>query len=167
MRNQRSGITRRTVLAAGAAAGDNGVIWRRVAAACARARNADHPSQSGQSLPNIGMGSWLTFDVGKNPNARARRVKVLDAFFAAGGGMIDSSPMYGTSEEIIGHCLKKLDFPQSLFAASKVWTISKRLGVKQMEVSRQALGHRSLRPDADPQHAGLANASADTQKYEG
>ncbi len=132
-------ITRRTILATGAAAGlaaANGLVLPGQA----QGRITRLIPSSGQRIPAIGMGSWLTFDVGRNPSKRARRVEVLRAFFAAGGGMIDSSPMYGTSEEVIGHCLKELGYPQTLFSASKVWTISKRLGVRQMEVSRKLWG---------------------------
>lgn len=95
---------------------------------------------SGELLPVIGMGSWLTFDVGDNPQARAVRVQVLRTFFQLGGGMIDSSPMYGTSQEVIGHCLHKIQPRDGLFAATKVWTWGRSLGISQMEASRQLWG---------------------------
>jgi len=77
---------------------------------------------TGEPLNAIGMGSWVTFNVGNNPQLLEERVLVMRAFFAAGGGMIDSSPMYGTSEATIGYGLKKLKKTQPLFAATKVWT---------------------------------------------
>lgn len=95
---------------------------------------------AGIDLPVIGMGSWLTFDVGRNKRLRQARIKVLDAFFEAGGGMIDSSPMYGTSEEVIGHALKNLPPQPKLFSATKVWTVSKWLGIRQMETSQSLWG---------------------------
>jgi aryl-alcohol dehydrogenase-like predicted oxidoreductase len=138
-RHEETRMTRRTVLASGAAAGLAAAAGM-VLPAGAQERIMRAVPSSGKRIPAIGMGSWLTFDVGRNPNKRARRVEVLRAFFAAGGGLIDSSPMYGTSEEVIGHCLKELDYPQTLFSATKVWTISRRLGVRQMEVSRKLWG---------------------------
>ena len=96
--------------------------------------------RSGERLPAIGMGSWLTFDVGDDAASRTRRVEVLRAFFARGGAVIDSSPMYGSSEEVIGHCLAQLDYPRSLFSATKVWTWGGLLGRAQMDASRDLWG---------------------------
>lgn len=92
--------------------------------------------RSGEHIPAIGMGSWLTFAVGDNVQARAIRVKVLQEFFASGGRLIDSSPMYGTSEEVIGYCLKALHAQEQVFAASKVWTRGWQSGMRQMRRSR-------------------------------
>ncbi len=90
---------------------------------------------TGESIPVIGMGSWITFDVGDLPGARRRRCEVLQAFFEAGGGMIDSSPMYGSAEEVIGFCLGHLQDTAGLISATKVWTPGRWFGVKQMEHS--------------------------------
>ena len=95
---------------------------------------------SGEQLPVIGMGSWKTFDVGDNAQARAVRIAVLQAFFDQGGAMIDSSPMYGTSEEIIGYCLEQIKNKDALFAATKVWVPGQWLGIKQMERSARLWG---------------------------
>lgn len=95
---------------------------------------------SGETLPVIGMGSWLTFDVGKLPGERTQRMQVLEAFFAHGGRLIDSSPMYGRAEEVIGEGLARLGRPPQLFAASKVWTPGRWLGVQQMEASQRLWG---------------------------
>ena len=95
---------------------------------------------TGEALPVIGMGSWITFDVGNDRPARDRRVEVLRAFFEAGGGMIDSSPMYGSSEEVIGDALARLEDKATLFSATKVWTPSARRGPEQMEASRRLWG---------------------------
>ena len=95
---------------------------------------------SGEQLPVIGMGSWITFNVGDNRTLRAARVKVLQAFFDQGGAVIDSSPMYGSSEEVIGHCLARISDKQALFSATKVWTLSRWLGVRQMEASHRLWG---------------------------
>ena len=93
-------------------------------------------------LPPIGMGSWITFDIGDDPTARAQRVAVLAKFFEMGGGMIDSSPMYGRAEDVIGHCLRALGPQPSLFAATKVWTPGRDHGVRQMAESERLWGLR-------------------------
>jgi len=95
---------------------------------------------SGAALPVIGMGTWITFNVGEDPVLRAERVEVLRAFFAAGGGTIDSSPMYASSEEVVGHCLDTLGRPQGLFAATKVWTSSADEGGEQIASSHRKWG---------------------------
>jgi len=95
---------------------------------------------SGERLPVIGMGSWITFDVGRDAARRDARVEVLRTFFDMGGGMVDSSPMYGSSQEVIGYCLGQLKNKRGLFSATKVWTWRKNSGVSQMEESRQLWG---------------------------
>ena len=95
---------------------------------------------SGETLPVIGMGSWLTFDVGSNKSARARCVKILQAFFDRGGAMVDSSPMYGSSQRVIGHCLAQIQPHPGLFSTTKVWVIGKPLGILQMETSGELWG---------------------------
>ncbi len=95
---------------------------------------------TGEPVPAIGMGSWITFNVGSDKRLRDRRVKVLQTFFDMGGGVIDSSPMYGSSEEVIGYCLERIANAQSLFSAPKVWTFLKALGAGQMADSRRLWG---------------------------
>jgi len=95
---------------------------------------------TGEQLPVIGMGSWITFDVGDDKEARAERVKVLRAFFDGGGAVVDSSPMYLSSQEVIGHCLQQIANKDSLFAATKVWTLGKSIGIGQMEGSQNLWG---------------------------
>ena len=95
---------------------------------------------SGEQIPVIGMGSWITFNVGDNESLRDNRVEVLRTFFDMGGAVIDSSPMYGSSEEVIGYCLERISNKGSLFAATKVWTLLKWLGIRQMASSRQLWG---------------------------
>ena len=93
-----------------------------------------------EQVPVIGMGSWGTFDVGKNAELRDERLKVLQTFFEMGGGMVDSSPMYGSSQEIIGYCLARIADKRSLFSATKVWHWLQSRGAGQMEESRQLWG---------------------------
>src|SRR5262245_52572619 len=66
---------------------------------------------SGEAIPVVGLGTWITFNVGNDPVARDACAQVMRAFFAAGGRMIDSSPMYGSSQDVIGYGLRKLDAP--------------------------------------------------------
>ena len=91
---------------------------------------------SGEPLPIIGLGSWLTFDVGLSEHGRARSAEIIRAFLLRGGGLIDSSPMYGSAEAVIGAALQRLGPAPGLFAASKVWIVGRALGVYQMEQSR-------------------------------
>jgi diketogulonate reductase-like aldo/keto reductase len=95
---------------------------------------------SGELLPVIGMGSWLTFDVGDDEAARATRVQVLRTFFDRGGALIDSSPMYGSSQEVIGYCLRQIQNKRALFAATKVWIYGQWLGIQQMHAAQQLWG---------------------------
>ena len=92
---------------------------------------------SGESIPIIGMGTWQTFNVGSNKSLRDKRCEILKTFFNQGGGMIDSSPMYGSSEEVLGHCLQQLGFPKENFSATKVWTSSFDEGIEQINNSHR------------------------------
>jgi diketogulonate reductase-like aldo/keto reductase len=96
---------------------------------------------SGEALPAVGLGTWITFNVGNDPVARDACAEVMRAFFAAGGRMIDCSPMYGSSQPVIGHGLKTLGEP-NVFSAEKVWTSSGRNGRAQIAASRAHWGVR-------------------------
>lgn len=91
---------------------------------------------SGEMLPAVGLGTWITFNVGDDPALRDECADVMEAFFASGGRMIDSSPMYGSSQPVIGYGLDKLGRPGPLFSAEKVWTSSAAGGPAQIERSR-------------------------------
>jgi aryl-alcohol dehydrogenase-like predicted oxidoreductase len=95
--------------------------------------------KSGEALPVIGLGTWQTFDVGRSAAARAPLLQVLERFFAAGGRVIDSSPMYGNAEEVTGDLLAELRPKGKPFLATKVWTSGKRQGIEQMERSFRLL----------------------------
>lgn len=107
--------------------------------AAAHANRAQHrviPS-SGEALPVVGLGTWLTFGIDpQNSGSVTRRCAVVDEFLRLGGGMIDSSPMYGHAEQVVGICLRPVKNRAGLFAASKVWTHGDREGTLQMEQSR-------------------------------
>ena len=95
---------------------------------------------SGELLPAIGLGTSRTFDAGDNLTARSQLAEVLQSFFDNGGALIDSSPMYGSSETVIGGLLKTTKFNNSLFAATKVWTDGKQSGIRQMKESMRLWG---------------------------
>ena len=89
---------------------------------------------SGERIPAIGLGTWLTFDVPINDvEAMARRRQVLERFFAAGGRLVDSSPMYGHAEAVMGELLARPE--PRLFSATKVWTGVPLYGPTQMRRS--------------------------------
>ncbi|HYN83321.1 MAG TPA: aldo/keto reductase [Gemmatimonadaceae bacterium] len=92
---------------------------------------------SGERIPVIGMGTWLTFDVGRSESTRATLRDVLQTFFNRGGRVIDSSPMYGRAELVVGDLLPQIKPRPPLFSATKVWTPGRRLGVMQMEASQK------------------------------
>ncbi len=95
---------------------------------------------TGVTIPAVGMGSWLTFDVGANAGLRAARTDVLREFFRLGGAVIDSSPMYGTSQEVIGHALDQLGRPDRMFTADKVWIGDGAQGPAQIDQSARRWG---------------------------
>jgi diketogulonate reductase-like aldo/keto reductase len=89
---------------------------------------------TGESLPAVGLGTWLTFDVRIDDTAAmARRQAVVDRFFADGGRLVDSSPMYGHAEAVLGQLLPR-PAPR-LFSATKVWTPLGAYGPTQMRRS--------------------------------
>jgi diketogulonate reductase-like aldo/keto reductase len=90
---------------------------------------------SGEKLPVIGLGTWSVFDVDLTPDKRASLSEVLSLFVNLGGKVIDSSPMYGHAEGVIGELAAKLGLRDSLFIATKVWTSGKEAGIAMMERS--------------------------------
>ena len=96
--------------------------------------------KTGEMLPVIGMGTSRTFDARGNTALLAQLQQVTQTFFDRGGGMIDSSPMYGSAQEVIGQLLPEVKGKMNLFAATKVWIDGKEEGIAQMEESRQQWG---------------------------
>lgn len=90
---------------------------------------------TGERLPAIGVGTWQTFDVGPDAAARRALKEVLVAFAKAGGRVVDSSPMYGSSESVTGDLVAELGLAPNLFFATKVWTSGREEGLRQMETS--------------------------------
>ena len=95
---------------------------------------------TGERLPLIGLGTWITFNIGDDPELRDECAAVMQAFFAAGGRLIDSSPMYGSSQPVIGYGLQRMGKPPALFSAEKVWISSGSGGPRQIEESRAHWG---------------------------
>src|SRR5262245_38232763 len=116
---QREHLSRRSFLGALAAAG-TAVLrpWPALSQGSAIITKPIH--STGETLPVVWLGSWITFNVGDDIVARDGCAEVMRAFFEAGGRMIDSSPMYGSSQKVIGYGLGKLD-QSRVFSADKVW----------------------------------------------
>ncbi|TIL30797.1 MAG: aldo/keto reductase [Mesorhizobium sp.] len=131
-------ITRRTFVKAAAASGAALALPAAAPGAPPAPAMRAVPS-SGEMLPAVGLGTWITFNVGDDPVLRDECAEVMAAFFAAGGRMIDSSPMYGSSQPVIGYGLEKLGRPEAPFSAEKVWTSSAD-GPAQIEQSRRFWG---------------------------
>ena len=94
---------------------------------------------TGEELPVVGCGTWQTFDVGPSPAERAPRAEVLQALFDAGGSVIDSSPMYGKAEGVVGDLLAASGTRDKAFLATKVWTNGRDAGIAQMKESMRLL----------------------------
>jgi aryl-alcohol dehydrogenase-like predicted oxidoreductase len=94
---------------------------------------------TGETLPVVGVGTWQTFDVGNDAAGRASLREVIKVFADAGARVIDSSPMYGTSESVAGDLIGELGARSRLFIATKVWTSGRAEGIRQMETSLQRL----------------------------
>ena len=103
--------------------------------AAGAAMHARRIPASGETLPVIGLGTWQTFDVGADAGARPALQEVLQVLFAAGARVVDSSPMYGTSEAVVGDLCAALKICEPLFLATKVWTQGRDEGIRQMQRS--------------------------------
>jgi aryl-alcohol dehydrogenase-like predicted oxidoreductase len=99
---------------------------------------------SGEKIPVIGLGSWQVFDVGSDTAERQPLEEVLSRFVALGGRVIDSSPMYGRAEQVIGDIATGLGLHASLFLATKVWTTGKDEGIASMERSLARLQTKKI-----------------------
>ena len=93
--------------------------------------------RTNEAIPTVGLGTWQAFDV--DASGRAPLVEVMKQFLAAGGRVIDSSPMYGRAESVVGDVLAELGAIDTPFLATKVWTRGKREGIAQMEQSRRRM----------------------------
>lgn len=115
---------------AGRAAAESGMTARAIPAA-------------GERVPVIGLGTARTFDVAPDGDLSAQR-GVLRAFHANGGRLVDTSPMYGYAERVVGKLAGDLGFTGDLFLATKVWTNGEQAGIEQMRRSEERLGVERL-----------------------
>ncbi len=98
---------------------------------------------SGEQLPVIGLGTWQTFDV-YNSSSIPPLHEVVDAFYKGGGSLIDSSPMYGRAEQVVGDITADRQETNDFFYATKVWTTGKQEGIRQMERSMQRMQRKNM-----------------------
>jgi diketogulonate reductase-like aldo/keto reductase len=99
---------------------------------------------SGAALPVIGIGTWKGFDVGSSATQRAALEQVLRTLFSSGGSVIDSSPMYGRAEGVVGDLLTSAHAHENAFVATKVWTQGRAAGIEQMRRSLDLLQQKSI-----------------------
>lgn len=100
--------------------------------------------RSGEKIPVIGMGTWQTFDVGSGESERKPLLEVLRLFIEGGGRVIDSSPMYGRSESVVGDLRGQVAGGDSLFLATKVWTQGRDPGIAEMTRSMERMKARRM-----------------------
>ena len=129
---------RRTLLKAMLAAA-GWAVARRVAASEERRMLTRKIPSSGEALPAVGVGTSGAFEVGASDAERAPIVEVMEALVAAGASVVDTSPMYGTAEGVVGDVAAKLSATGKLFLATKVWTTGRAEGIRQMEQSFERL----------------------------
>ncbi len=100
--------------------------------------------RSGEMLPAVGVGTWQTFDVGAKAPERVELKEVLRLLVAAGASVVDSSPMYGKAEGVVGDLTAELGLREKLFFATKVWTSGREAGMRQMEDSFRLMRARRM-----------------------
>ena len=99
---------------------------------------------TGEQLPVIGLGTWQTFDVRLGSASREQLGAVLQGLVGGGARLVDSSPMYGNAESVVGELAANLALHPQLFLATKVWTSGRTEGIRQMEASLRKLRTESL-----------------------
>jgi aryl-alcohol dehydrogenase-like predicted oxidoreductase len=95
--------------------------------------------KTGEAIPAVGLGTWQVFDVAPDAKEKAQARETLKVFAELGGRVIDSSPMYGSSESVTGELAAALGLKARLFVATKVWTSGRQAGIRQMEDSMRKL----------------------------
>jgi diketogulonate reductase-like aldo/keto reductase len=131
-------VNRREVLSALAGAAVLPQLGSRIAMAEPAMVTRPIPS-SGEAMPVIGLGTWPVFDVGADDAARQPLREVVKRLVAGGGKMIDTSPMYGRSEGVVGDIVAELGLRQQAFLATKVWISGRERGIEQMKRSAELL----------------------------
>ena len=103
------------------------------------AMNTRSIPSSREPLPVIGCGTYVGFDHAPGSPEYALLPGVLDALFAAGGRVLDTSPMYGRAEATTGELLEGHPQRDQAFLATKVWTRGREAGIQQMTESMRLL----------------------------
>jgi diketogulonate reductase-like aldo/keto reductase len=111
---------------------------------CPRSTAANVPlsrriPNTGETVPAVGLGTWRVFDVAGKAKEAAQAREALQTFVNLGGRVVDSSPMYGSSESVTGRLAAELGVGERLFIATKVWTSGREAGIRQMEDSMSKL----------------------------
>ena len=104
---------------------------------------------SGEKIPVVGLGTWRTFDAGNSKEKRAALLEVVKTLTQKGASVIDSSPMYGSSETVVGDLSQQLNTRNKLFLATKVWTSGRKDGIDQMNQSFQKMKTDKMDPVLD------------------
>ncbi|HWA34277.1 MAG TPA: aldo/keto reductase, partial [Cyclobacteriaceae bacterium] len=99
---------------------------------------------TGEMLPAVGVGTWRTFDVGESETEQAPLLEVLENLIKRGGKVVDSSPMYGNSEKVVGDLSTRAHLNDKLFIATKVWTSGEQSGIRQMNESFTFLKRKQI-----------------------
>ncbi|MCW9032443.1 MAG: aldo/keto reductase [Gammaproteobacteria bacterium] len=133
-------ISRRTLLKALLALGISGSSLTKLLHAATQNKSVKKIPSSGEEIPVIGLGTSRTFDALGDEELLLHLKNVMQVFFDNKGALVDSSPMYGGAEAVIGKLLKQITNDNTIFSATKVWTYGQQAGVKQMEESRKLWG---------------------------
>src|SRR3989442_8700415 len=128
---------RRNFLRTGACA--LGALLMSVESPAASGPLARRVPKTGEAIPAVGLGTWQVFDVASDAKEKAQAQETLKVFVELGGRVIDSSPMYGSSESVTGELAAALGVKGKLFVATKVWTSGRQAGIRQMEDSMRKL----------------------------
>ncbi|SHJ02310.1 aldo/keto reductase [Pseudozobellia thermophila] len=115
------------------------LVWPQYALEAKKEMGHRKIPSTGELLPLVGLGTWQSFDAGNDQDLRKQLTKVLLEMYKKGGRLIDSSPMYGSSEKVVGDLTSKLRVQDSFFYATKVWTSGKQAGVDQIAQSMQKM----------------------------
>ncbi len=128
-------FSRRELITLAASAGSSLLLPFNLVATPASSLQKRNIPSTGEKIPVIGLGTWRTFDAGSDKPRRSVLKEVVKTLVHDGASVIDSSPMYGSSEAVVGDLSETLQTRSNLFLATKVWTSGKQSGIEQMDAS--------------------------------